>query len=54
METENAWNKFFKSGLVDDYLSYVNICKEYGSSEGNRNEVYNGSFGYRRDERGRE
>ena len=48
---DENWNKFIKSGKVEDYLSYVNSCKEQEIS-GNTNSFYNTRLGNKGTERG--
>lgn len=42
---DKNWSKFIQSGKVDDYLSYVNSCKEKEIVDGNGNLFYNTRLG---------
>ncbi len=51
MEIEKSWEKFLKSGSVNDYLTFVNSRKEHEISEGSRDAFYNRGFGDKGNER---
>ena len=54
METEKNWIRFIKSGKVNDYLSYVNSCKEKEINGGFWDTVHHRGLGNKGNERGGE
>ncbi len=45
MDTEKSWTKFIQTGKVNDYLAYVNSCRENELIEGSYNKLQNRRFG---------
>ncbi len=45
MPLDDNWTRFIKSGKVEDYLTYVNSCKEQEIFGGNTNSFYNTRLG---------
>jgi hypothetical protein len=54
MESEKNWLRFIKSGKVNDYLSYVNSCKENEINGGFRDTVHHRGLGNKGNECGGE
>lgn len=50
MDLEKSWEKFYKSGKVEDYLAFVNTRKENELINGTTNPFYNRGLGYQGDE----
>ncbi len=48
---DDNWTRFIKSGKVEDYLTYVNSCKEQEIG-GNTNSFYNTRLGNKGNECG--
>ena len=44
MIPEKEWTRFLKSGKVDDYLNYVNSCKENMITDGVADTLHNRGF----------
>lgn len=50
VDSEKSWTKFIQTGKVNDYLAYVNSCRENELIEGNYNKLQNRRFGGKRND----